>query len=327
MFYAERVSGRVPSFFILVPGPWRRAGAVIDALSGRGISAELRNEAVVANGIYVDVIEDAELAAGFAWGRDGALPADLLDAIGACSHAALIEVAQRLDECTPRLVALGRALRDLGGVAVRMEASGAASPWQPWLERLESGGPAGAYAAAVILVKDGDAFFTCGMQQFDRPDAEIAMEDPRAAIEWLDGFCVFQLAEHPVLATGHTFRPHGHASRRVLERWPDRRHHPDDGRHNPFGLWRFLPEGAPGLQAQDPVPTIVPSLVAMLTAAERTKGAALTRGEVERLVDEAPAIAMAVSDAVALERSRGYADIEPRLAWEQWQVVRSTSRA
>lgn len=320
------MAGRVPSFFILVPGPWRRAGEVIDALAERGISAEPRREAAVADGLYVDVIEDADLAAGFAWGRDGALPADLLDAIGACRHAALIEVAQRLDECTPRLVTLGRALRDLGGVAVRMEGSGAASPWQPWLERLESLGPAGAYAAAVILVEDGDGFFTCGMQQFGRPDAEMTMEEPGAAIEWLDAFCVFQVVDHPVLATGHTFRPHGQTARRVLERWPDHRHHPDDGRHNTFGLWRFLPEGAVGLHAESPVLTIVPSLVAMLTAAARTKGAALTRAEVERLVDEAPAIAMAVSDAVALERSRGYADIEPRLAWEQWQIVRSTIR-
>jgi hypothetical protein len=63
--------------------------------------------------------------------------------------------------------------------------------------------------------------------------------------------------------------------------------------------------------------------VAILTAAERSAGRALTRGEVEKVVAKSTAIAMTVADAQALERSRGYADLEPERAWEQWQIVRS----
>jgi len=33
---------------------------------------------------------------------------------------------------------------------------------------------------------------------------------------------------------------------------------------------------------------------------------------------------MALPDVVALEQSRGYVDIESRLAWEQWQAVPAT---
>jgi hypothetical protein len=65
-----------------------------------------------------------------------------------------------------------------------------------------------------------------------------------------------------------------------------------------------------------------PPLVAVLTAAERSKGRPLLQSEIERLVSECRAIAMKPRDARALERSRGYADIEPELAWEQWQIVR-----
>jgi hypothetical protein len=32
---------------------------------------------------------------------------------------------------------------------------------------------------------------------------------------------------------------------------------------------------------------------------------------------------MSYRDADALERSRGYADIDPAIAWEQWQLVRA----
>lgn len=49
---------------------------------------------------------------------------------------------------------------------------------------------------------------------------------------------------------------------------------------------------------------------------------AIGSSALEALVDEAPAMMMKPHDAAVLERARGYADIEPALAWEQWQIVR-----
>lgn len=303
---------RVPSFFILVPGPWRKAGEVRRVLSGVGSL----------DGLDVQVVEDGELAAGFGWGRRGPLPKDLVARVGECSHAALLEVPGRLDEQAPRVAALGRALRDAGGVAVRMEASGAASEWEPWLEGLESGEPFQIYASAVVIVEDGALRFTCGMHLFDLPDAQVAMPDPQDAAAWLDAFCSFQLAEQPGLASGHTFRPDLDSPRRVLERWPDHRHHRDDGRYNPFGVWHFLEPGVSGVQSGELIPTLIPSLVAVLTAAEREAGRPLEEDEVEAILAESAAVAMKPRDVLALERSRGYADIEPELAWPQWQIFR-----
>jgi hypothetical protein len=64
-------------------------------------------------------------------------------------------------------------------------------------------------------------------------------------------------------------------------------------------------------------------LVAVLLSRERSKGSPLTRREVEEIVTKSPAIVMEARDVLALERARGYADIEPELAWEQWQIVRN----
>jgi hypothetical protein len=314
---------RVPSFFMLVPGPFHLA-EVVATLGRKGIEAKTRgSEPVGAGEIAVEIIEDAGLAAGFSWGRRGRLPAEVVKRVGQLGRAALIEYGARLDESPERVAALGRALRDAGGVAVRMEASGAASEWEPWIGQLESGTPFDVYASAVLLVGgESGTFFTCGMHHFDLPDAEVTMSDAREATDWLDAFCAYQLAEQPGLASGHTFAPDAAAQRRAFDRWPDHRHHPDDGRHNPFGLWRFRQQGAAGPEGGKLVPTIMPPLVSVLLAKERSKGSPLTRDEVEAIATNSPAIMMEPRRALALERARGYADLEPELAWPQWQIVR-----
>ena len=270
----------------------------------------------------MDLVHDDELAEGFSWGRTDPLPAPLVQAVAECRSAALVKVAERLGEDLPRLAQLGRALKAAGGVAVRMEGSGSASDWESWLALLEAGSPSHLYCAAVVLLRDGPSYFTCGMHQFDLPDAEISGVDDATASHWLDTFCIYQLGEEPILASGHTFQPDSKHVRRKIERWPDHRHHPEDGRHNPYGLWRFLQEGSAGLEATSLKAVITPTLMSMLLAAERSRGRPLERSEVEALVDRAPAISMEIEDASAMERSRGYADIEPELAWSQWQIVR-----
>lgn len=66
----------------------------------------------------------------------------------------------------------------------------------------------------------------------------------------------------------------------------------------------------------------VPSLVATLLNRERTKGSALTEAEVLAIRDAAPSIAMPRVVVEELNRSRGYADIDPENVWAEWQTVR-----
>ena len=323
MTNAER---RGPSFFMLVPGPWSTAAEVVAGLKARGISAVPSGEgSVTAGSVGIELVEDDELADAFAWGRSGPLDPALVERVGSCTRAALIEYGGSLEEHLGRVAELGRTLGDLGGVAIRMEASGAASSWESWLGHFESGIASDAYRASVLIVADDDGLmFTCGMHQFQLPDAQVSFENASETVAWLDAFSAYQLDEQPVLLSGHTFRPNEDAPRRVLERWPDHRHDPNDGRHNPFGVWRLLAPAAARISAVELVPTIMPSLVALLLATERSEGRRLTQHEVEKLVSNSTSIAMKPSDVRALERSRGYADIEPELAWEQWQIVRNT---
>lgn len=315
------MSDRVPSLFLLIPGPWRSSAEVASVLRHAGMPC---GEDASDGGIGVRVVQDPDLGDAMGWGPRGPLPDDVIARCAACSHAALVEVQGVLHERAPVLAAVGEALARAGGVAVRMEGSGGASVWDDWLGALRTDVPSELLGIALVISRDDEgALFTIGMQQFDLPDAEVLGDDPQEAVGLLHALCAFQLDERPVLGSGHTFHPTPEHPRRALERWPDGRFEPDDGRHNPFGVWRLLPPGVPGLPVLDPVPVPIPALVAVLMATERRQGRPLTEPEVRAIVDQCVTMAMPLADVRVLERSRGHADLEPERAWAQWQVVRA----
>lgn len=316
-------SERVPCVHLLVPGPWASDAPLLEQLRRAGVGAAAAGQDPHAE-VSVQWIQDDRLVDALGWSRHGPLAADALAQVAQCHAAAVVEIRLRLDQAAERVAQIGRALAQAGGVALRVEGSGTAWTWQAWLDRLDSGLPEHLVEAAVSLVQDTDGtVFTCGMQHFDLPDAQLRADDAAQAVAWLECFNSFQLGESPVLVSGQTFRPGPDHARRVLERWPDGRHDSTDGRHNPFGIWRFLEPGVPGLAAPALTPVPIPSLVATLAALERKNGGPLSRAQVRALVDQSPVIAMERADAIALEKRRGYADVEPELAWAQWQIVRA----
>jgi hypothetical protein len=312
----------VPNLTLLIAGPFSSAADLARALRDQGLerSVQLGDAPLARAEIGLRVVEDASLPRAFQQGEDWT-PA-LVEQIARVERAAVVDVALPLLEEHAAVVEVVRALRAAGGLALRMEGSGRAWDLDAWFECVGSGDLSGLHAACVVFVQDQGTIFTCGMHQLGLPDAEIAMADRGLAASWLETFQLFQLMEKPLLATGHTFRPDAGSQRRILERWPDPRHRAGDGRHNPFGLFRFLPEDAPPRRVLDPVPVIIPPLVAMLMAAERQKGTPLERNEVEAIAAQSPALMMELAHALELEKSRGYADIDPELAYEQWSIVR-----
>ncbi|RCS44741.1 DUF2314 domain-containing protein [Bremerella cremea] len=70
------------------------------------------------------------------------------------------------------------------------------------------------------------------------------------------------------------------------------------------------------------IPMFIPSLGAILIAAEDKKGEPLTNNEVLSIRDNAACIMMRHSDAAKLAESRGYDDIDPDNCWYDWQMLR-----
>ena len=66
----------------------------------------------------------------------------------------------------------------------------------------------------------------------------------------------------------------------------------------------------------------IPSLVAVLLGKEREIGRALTQQEVESIRDSATAVRMPVDVAKEMIKERGYLDIDPENAWEEWLLYK-----
>lgn len=294
---------------LLVPGPWPDCAPVESALAELPALVEW-------------IPNDGRFVEAFSFGR---YPKSELDRVDACTGAALVTL--RLDRGREGQVLLDTATRlaRSGAYGVRIEDSKGAWGLDAWIEALTPPTPFATLHAVMVLAVGHDEVYTSGLQVFGLPDAlMVAGADPQGAARFLSMLAQYQLIEEPILLSGQTFAPDAETPRQTLERWPDHRFPQSAPCHNPFGIWRVGPPALPGRQVPKLVAVAVPAFVVTLVALERKAGRALTRAEVNDAVRKAPVIAMEHRDALALERSRGYSDIDPELAWEQWQVVRST---
>lgn len=86
---------------------------------------------------------------------------------------------------------------------------------------------------------------------------------------------------------------------------------------------------ARGSSVQQPeqlVITPMPSLVSLLLRAEDEKGSPLTREEVQAIRNKCVCIVLRGSSVAAIADRRGYDDIDPEHAWEDWQIAREQLR-
>lgn len=266
---------------------------------------------------------DGSFGAAFSFGT---CTPEVCARIDAAGSALVLGLPVDLHTARPHIARLARALEASGALAIRIEQSKLGFAIARWLQLVEADDPWALYRLAVVVLGGKTEAATCGMQVFSLPDAQVSLDrglDAAAANALLGVLNVYQIAEDPLLLSGHTFSPDAESPRRELRRGPDANYPPGDTCHNPFGVWRLGPPGKKSTSPSALAIVFMPPLVALLTAAEAKKGKPLTQREVEALTKDAVCMTMAHAEARALERSRGYADLDPEDAWGQWRGRRA----
>ncbi|GAB2550948.1 hypothetical protein [Nocardia heshunensis] len=83
-------------------------------------------------------------------------------------------------------------------------------------------------------------------------------------------------------------------------------------------------EPGPAAHDDDPlVPIPIPALMALLIRREDDKGEALTEDEALDVRDKALCMMLPLSAQRAVDRSRGYRDIDPDNLWQEWCAYKS----
>jgi hypothetical protein len=276
-------------------------------------------------GEWIENPRDGSFADSFSFGT---VEPPVLEEIDAAPGAFLVRLTDDLREGRDRVVAVVEALRERGGLAVRLEQSKLGWGIDAWLALVRPGSPSALHRCAVTMLVGDGRVVSCGMHAFSLPDACVQVEimTSQEAQELLSTLNVYQIAEDPLLLSGQTFSPAAGSPRRVVQRWPDDGYPPDHWCHNPYGVWRLSAGGEQARPQTEFHPLFVPSLVALLSALEDKSGS-LTRVQVEEATEQATCIAVEHRHAQEMERTRGYADIDPHLAWQQWCVVRGNRAA
>jgi hypothetical protein len=237
-----------PEMILCIPGPWADRKEFLHQV----ISFEPKGRYLWAGAVLMDTKSqdhvplefceaDEHMPRAFEIASQGKLQAATLDRIRA--HKSLVYAHFPLDlpDQRERVLKYSALLRDLGGIAVKVETSGVAHEWERWFSLL-TGTPFQRYTAVVTLVGDREYYYSCGMHHFGLPECEVPRAlPPGEAADLMNRFNNYLLAENPTLSSGHTFSLAQDAPRYLLTHLKDERHEPeeDDLFWNPHGIWRL----------------------------------------------------------------------------------------
>lgn len=266
---------------------------------------------------WVDNPGDGSFGQAFSFGTVSESERNVIET---ASGALVLSLHADLHTARVPISALIRVLAHCGGLAVRVEESKVGFTIARWLELVDGND---LYQAAVMALCGKFEATSCGMHAFSLPDASVAIDgetDMTEAQRLLAAINRYQIDEDPLLLSGQRFSPDAESPKRVLRRWPDAGYPEGHACHNPFGIWRVGTAGSRGQPPDNLAFVFMPALVVTLLHAEQRCGQPLTPEQVAEITKSGHCVAMDYRDAQKLERQRGYADLDPELAWEQWQV-------
>jgi len=231
---------------LCIPGTWTSHSDFLKQV----ITYEPMGRYMFAGGVLMDVQgkdhiplafgePDPSIPKAFEIAGQGRFTQEVLARIKAHTSVVYLHFPLDLIGQRERMLKFTGIIRDLGGIAVKVESCGIAHTMERWNDLL-SGNLFEAYCAGVVLVRDDTYFYSCGMHHFGLPECEVSSTTPiEEATHLMNQFNFWQIHDKPKLSPGETFSLTETAPRFRLSLAPDPRSDKDDLFHNPHGVWRL----------------------------------------------------------------------------------------
>lgn len=231
---------------IAIPGPWSDRKdfltRVVTKTAGEFMFAGLILACPKANDhVELELYEnDPNMRKAFEYAGQGKIGSATLDAIAAHTMTAYLHFPLSVAGQQERLQRFTGLMREIGGLAVKIETCGVAHEWSVWEAILASQNPFDLYRGFVTLIADDTRYYSCGMHHFDLPEAQVSRSVPiTAAADVLNRFNHYRIVETPHLESGHTFSVSADSVRYRLKLLDDHRHERGDLFHNEHGVWEL----------------------------------------------------------------------------------------
>ena len=229
-----------------IPGPWKDRkdflSRIVTTTGGKFMFAGM----ILANPKEKDHVTlelheaDPHMREAFELAGQGKLSEGTLDAIASHVTTAYLRFPLAVTGQQQRLKRFTGVLREVGGIAVKIESSGVAHKWTTWEEILNSDNPFDLYRGFVTLIGGDTHYYSCGMHHFGLPEAQVPLSlEIAEAADLLNRFNYFRIVERPELNSGHTFSLANGSPSYHLNLVEDRRHDPEDLFHNSYGVWEL----------------------------------------------------------------------------------------
>jgi hypothetical protein len=234
------------TFMLCVPGPWANRTELLTT-----IVQHTRGEFMFAGLILAQPARKrhvqleltppySEMREAFEIAGHGKISPETLAAVGAHQTVAYLHFENDFISEREKVIDFCALMRDVGGIALKVESAGVAHEWAGWFDMVSSENSFDWYRALVTLIGDDEYYYSCGMHQFALADVEVSREVPLAeAADLMNRFNYWRISEAPVFESGHTFSLAPDSPRYRMLQVEDGRHEPDDLFHNPQGLWRL----------------------------------------------------------------------------------------
>lgn len=195
-----------------IPGPWESREEIVTQIAGTCgprflFAGTLLYDSEDKDHVEMEIYEyDEILENAFRTAGKGKISQEVMKQIDSHKHMIYLLFDRENPGLRSHLLKFTKVIRDIGGIAVKVETSGVAHEFEKWNELLSDTGTFSLYTALVTLVGDDEYYFSCGMHNFGLPDCCISVkEDINDAVYTMNVFNDYQLAEKPDLEDGDTF--------------------------------------------------------------------------------------------------------------------------
>lgn len=229
---------------VAIPGPWKDRSEFLNQIISSTDGKFMLAGPMLANPserdhILVEFAEaDPNLRGAFQVAGRGRLKGPTIGAIARHRSVAYAYFRLQVVGQQERILRFTQVLRQIGGIAVKIESVGVAHEWDDWEQLLRSDDLFALYTGFVTLIADEHHFYSCGMHHFDLPDVQVPRSLPGDdAAHLMNQFNYYRISEQPKIEEGHTFSLSEDAPRLELSRVDDVRYPADHPFHNAQGLW------------------------------------------------------------------------------------------